>query len=87
MIRLSIAAASLALLAATVPGSAQEYNGGVFGMRQVYGNQYNNSYNSYRRPTYNNSYDNSYERGRRYGNYSSYGRQGSYGYRCTYNCN
>jgi hypothetical protein len=82
MIRLSIAAASLALVALTAaPGVAEEYNGGMFGMRQVYGNQYNsyNRYNSYRRPTYNssynNSYNNSYESSRRY-----YGRYG-YSYR------
>jgi hypothetical protein len=91
MIRVSIAAASLALLAATNLASAQEYyNGGVFGMQSVYGNTYN-SYNTYRRPSYNsynsyNSYSNNYDSGRRYGNtWSSYARQG-YSYRCTYRC-
>jgi hypothetical protein len=87
MIRVSIAAVSLALLAVTNPASAQDYyNGGVFGMQSVYGNSYN-SYNSYRRPAYNtyNTY-NSYDSGRRYGNtWSSYARQG-YSYRCTYRC-
>jgi phospholipase/lecithinase/hemolysin len=99
MIRVSIAAASLALLASTGLASAQEYNGGTFGMQSVYGNSYN-SYNTYRRPTYNsydtyrrptyNSYDTyrrpSYDSGRGYGNtWSSYARQG-YSYRCTYRC-
>jgi hypothetical protein len=90
MIRLSIAAASIAVLAATSLASAQEYgnsyNGGVFGMQSVYGNSYN-SYNTYRQPSYNsyNTY-NSYDSGRRYGNtWSSYARQG-YSYRCTYRC-
>jgi hypothetical protein len=71
MIRLSIAAAALALVAATNPGAAQTW--GSYGYNS-YG-----SYNSYSRPTYN-SY--SYDSGRRYG-YSRYG----YGaQRCTYRC-
>jgi phospholipase/lecithinase/hemolysin len=89
MIRISIAAASVALLAATTLASAQEYNGGVFGMQSVYGNTYNNSYNTYRRPAYNsynryNTYSSNY--GRSYGNtWSSYAKRG-YSYRCTYRC-
>jgi hypothetical protein len=85
MIRLSVAAASLALLAATGLASAQEYyNGGTFGMQSVYGNSYN-SYNTYRRPAYN-SYNTYNTYSRNYGNtWSSYARQG-YSYRCTYRC-
>jgi hypothetical protein len=93
MIRFSVAAASLALLAATSFASAQEYNGGVFGMQSVYGNSYNsyNSYNTYRRPAYNsyNTYNtyNAYRTSSRgYGNtWSSYAHRG-YSYRCTYRC-
>jgi hypothetical protein len=102
MIRISIAAASLALLAATTLASAQEYNGGTFGMQSVYGNSYNNSYNSYntyRRPSYNsynNGYNNNYNNYNNYNSYSNYGRQygntwssyahRGYSYRCTYRC-
>jgi hypothetical protein len=87
MKRIAIAAASLALLAATGTAFAEDYyNGGVFGMRQVYGNQYGyGRYGyTYSRPSYDSyrpSYDsyrrpsyNSYNTYRRYGGYSSYRR-------------
>jgi hypothetical protein len=74
MIRLSIAAAALALAAATNPVSAQTW--GSYGYNS-YG-----SYNSYSRPTYNSYNSYSYDGGRRYG-YSRYG----YGaQRCSYRC-
>jgi phospholipase/lecithinase/hemolysin len=77
MIRISIAAASVAMLAATTLASAQEYNGGPFGIQSVYGNTYNNSYNTYRRPTYN-----SYETYRRptYNSYDTYRRPSAESY-------
>ena len=79
MIRLSLAAASLALLAATAPSSAQYYDGYAAAMQRQYGtyNTYNSydTYNSYSRPSYSYSYDG----GRRYG----YGRYG-YSYRRYY---
>jgi hypothetical protein len=70
MIRLSLAAAALALVATTNPGAAQTWG---------YGYNSYGSFNSYSRPTYN-SYSYSYDSGRRYG-YSRYGYQ-----RCTYRC-
>ena len=52
MIRVSIAAAALALVAATNPGAAQDYGYGA-AMQHQYGtyNTYN-SYNSYSKPSY-----------------------------------
>jgi hypothetical protein len=91
MIRVSIAAAALALLAATNPGAAQTwdygYNNAIQHQSGTY-DTYKPSYYGYRygyKPSYNyyNSYkpSYSYEYGHKYG-YSRYG----YGYRCTYNC-
>ena len=70
MIRLSIAAASLALLAATVPGHAQSYG---YGYNSYGYSSYQPSYgySSYSRPSYGYS---------SYG-YSSYAPRYSYGYR------
>jgi hypothetical protein len=78
VIRLSLAAASLALLAATAPSSAQYYDGYAAALQHQYGAYTYNSYhtyNSYSQPSYSYSYDG----GRRYG----YGRYG-YSYRRYY---
>ena len=68
MIRLSIAAASLALLAATVPGHAQSYGYSSYGYSSY---QPSYGYSSYSRPSYGYS---------SYG-YSSYAPRYGYGYR------
>lgn len=89
MIRVSVAAAALALLAATNPGAAQNWDYGYGAAMQHQSGTYDTyrpSYYGYRygyKPSYNNYYkpNYGYEYGRKYG-YSRYG----YGYRCTYNC-
>jgi hypothetical protein len=100
MIRISIAAASLALLAATNPGLAEDWDAYRNSMQHQYGTYDNyKSYDSYR-PSYGGySYDNGYRKygygrygyGKRYDDDYGYRKYGygsryGYGYRCTYNC-
>jgi len=100
MIRISIAAASLALLAATNPGVAEDWNAYKNSMQHQSGtyDSYKPSYDSYK-PSYGGySYDDGYRKygyrrygyGKRYGyddgSKYSYGGRYGYGYRCTYNC-
>jgi hypothetical protein len=77
MIRTTLAAATLALLAAT-PGHAQYYDGYGNAVQRQYNDGYYNNYNSY------NNYNNYSRYGYRQG-YTNYGNDYNYGYRKYHN--